>query len=240
MRFDPGVIVDNWRLFVEGALLTLQITSIALVGGLALGVVVALVALVPNRLIRALVGVYLAVLRGVPFILLLFLVHFGMPFTGYRLPALVNGVIALTLFASAYYAEIIRGAIVALPRGQYESARAIGMSSVQAMRHVIAPQVVRPIIPPATGMTLTMIKESSVISSITVAELTYQGLIVQGMTFAPFEVFVAVAGLYWLMTFCVARAASWLERRVGTAQATAVSRSALASRYLSFDRTRAA
>lgn len=129
--------------------------------------------------------------------------------------------------------------MLALPRGQFESARAVGMSPLQAMRHVIAPQILRALVPPSTNMTLTMIKESAVLSSITVAELTYQGLIVQGNTFAPFEVFAAVTLLYWAITMVVAGLAGLLERRVGLAQQEAVVRNPLAAQYLSFDRASA-
>jgi polar amino acid transport system permease protein len=103
------------------------------------------------------------------------------------------------------------------------------------MWHVIGPQVVRGLVPPSTNTTLSMMKESAVLSSITVAELTYQGLVVQGETFAPFEVFFAVAGLYWLMATAIAAGAGRLERRTGRVQAGAVRRSPIAARYLSLD-----
>jgi ABC-type amino acid transport system permease subunit len=140
------------------------------------------------------------------------------------------------MFASAYYAEVVRAAIQALPPGQYESARVIGMSPAQAMRNVIFPQILRALVPPSTNITLTMLKESAVLSSVTIPELSYQGLIVQGNTFAPFEVFAAVAGLYWLISIATAELARRLERRVGGREAASVTRNALAERYLSLDK----
>jgi His/Glu/Gln/Arg/opine family amino acid ABC transporter permease subunit len=236
MGFDVSVFTTYWPLFLQGALLTIQVCLAAFVVGFALGTVLALLALVPLRPLRFLIGAYLAVLRGIPFIIILFLVHYGLPFAGVRLPAVFTGTIALSLFASAYFAEIVRAAIVALPKGQFESARAIGMSPGQAMRYVVAPQILRPLVPPSTNMTLTMIKESSVLSSITVAELTYQGLVVQGNTFAPFEVFAVVAGAYWLISIAVARAATLLERKAGGAQSKTVTRNSLADSFLSLER----
>lgn len=238
MRLDPAVVLDNWPLFLEGAGLTARLCATAFVGGLALAAVVAALSFTPVLAVRLLVMAYLAVLRGVPFIILMFLVHFGMPFFGVRLPALMTGAIALTLFASAYYAEVLRATALSLPKGQWDSARAIGMSPLQAGRHVIAPQMLTPAIPPLTSYTMTMIKESSVLSAITVGELTYQGLIVQGNTFAPFEVFFAVAGLYWAMTATVGWAAGALERRLAEAAPQGAAGDRLAARYLSLDAAR--
>jgi polar amino acid transport system permease protein len=233
MHFDPTVLVDYWPLLLQGAWLTLQVAAAALVIGYVAGIAVALIALMPGWLPRFVTGIYVEILRNIPFIIILFVVYYGLPFWGIRLPATLVGTVALALFASAYYAEIVRAAILALPRGQFESARAIGMSPMSAMWHVVAPQILRTLVPPSTNMTLTMMKESSVLSSITVPELTYQSLVVQGNTFAPFEVFAAVASIYWLIAAVIAEASRRLERRVGAAQADGGSRNRIADRYLS-------
>lgn len=233
MNLDPAVILDNWPALLQGALLTLRISAIAFVGGLLLASAVCVLGFAGGAAARGFIAVYLAILRGVPFLVLLFLVHFGLPFAGFRMPALFTGTLALTLYASAYFTEILRAAVLALPRGQWDSARAIGMSPARAGWHIIAPQVLRPSIPPLVNSTITMIKESSVISAITVGELTYQGLVVQGRTFAPFEVFFAVAGIYWVMTFAFSQLAAWLERRLQVAQGIDERPSGVAARYLS-------
>jgi His/Glu/Gln/Arg/opine family amino acid ABC transporter permease subunit len=235
MTLDPAVVLDNWPLFLQGALLTLRIAAIAFVGGLVLASALTALWFTGWGPVRALIGLYLAILRGVPFIVLLFLVHFGMPFAGIRISAFFNGTLALTLYASAYYMEVIRATVLGLPRGQWDSARAIGMSPFEATRHVIAPQILRPAIPPIVNVTITMIKESSVISAITVGELTYQGLVVQGRTFAPFEVFFAVAGIYWFVTFAFSRLALRLERALGSAQGIEARPTGLSARYLSLE-----
>ncbi|RXT51458.1 amino acid ABC transporter permease [Bradyrhizobium betae] len=233
MHFDPAVLVDYWPLLLQGAWLTLQVSAAAFVMGYVAGIAVALIALVPGWLPRLVTGLYVETLRNIPFIIILFVVYYGLPFSGIRLPAVLVGTVALALFASAYYAEIVRAAILALPRGQFESARAIGMSPMSAMRHVVAPQILRTLVPPSTNMTLTMMKESAVLSSITVPELTYQSLVVQGNTFATFEVFAAVASIYWLIAVVIAEASRRLERSVGAVQAEATSRNRIADRYLS-------
>lgn len=239
MHFDPSVLVDYWPLLLQGAWLTLQVSVAALLMGYVAGIAVALIALVPGWLPGLVTGFYVETLRNIPFIIILFVVYYGLPFCGIRLPATLVGTAALALFASAYYAEIVRAAVLALPRGQFESARAIGMSPMSAMWHVVAPQILRALVPPSTNMTLTMMKESAVLSSITVPELTYQSLVVQGNTFAPFEVFAAVASIYWLIAAIIAEASRRLERRVGAVQANGVSRNRIADRYLSLVARRA-
>jgi His/Glu/Gln/Arg/opine family amino acid ABC transporter permease subunit len=236
MVFDPSILIPYLPLLAAGTWLTVKISVMAFFLGYAVGIVLALVALIPHWVPRLVVSVYVAILRGIPFIIVVFLVYYGLPFSGVRLPAYVTGTVALGLFASAYYAEIVRAAIVALSPGQFESARAVGMSPLQAMRHVIAPQILRALVPPSTNMTLTMIKESSVLSSITVADLTYQSLVIQGNTFAPFESFAAVTLIYWAMTAIVAWAFARSERRLGRIEAENVGRSALVASFLSFDR----
>lgn len=235
MQIDFNVLYQYWPILLQGAGLTVKITLIAFVIGYLLGIAVALLSLAPLRAVSVLVGVYIECLRSAPFIIFLFVVYYGLPFTGLRLPAEAVGTVTLALYASAYYGEILRAGIMALPRGQFESARAIGMSPAQAMRHIIAPQVLRAVVPPSTNMTLTMMKESAVLSSITVPELTYQGLVVQGATFAPFEVFLAITALYWLIAVVIAEAARRVERGGEQTSREAIERSAIARRYLSLD-----
>ena len=135
-----------------------------------------------------------------------------MPFYGLRLSAEYVGIFALAAFGSAYFAEIIRAGIDAIPKGQLESARAIGMTDWQSMKNIILPQTVKIVIPPLTNQTLTLIKESAILSTITVHELTMTGLMVQGETFRPFEVFIMVALLYWALNETIASIMRRIEK----------------------------
>ncbi|ANT63095.1 ABC transporter permease (plasmid) [Salipiger sp. CCB-MM3] len=234
MSLDPSVIIDNLPLFMEGAGMTLRITAIAFVVGMTIGGFASLAALSRFAPLRWICSTYIAVMRGIPFIVLLFLIHYGLPAAGIRFPAIVNGTAALSLFAGAYYTEIIRACVQALPKGQWESARAIGMSPAAAAKDVIIPQILAPMVPPVVNCTMTMIKESSVISTITVAELTFSGLVVQGETFAPFEVFIAVALIYWAITAAFAFGATMFERRLAGASRNRLM-TPLVSRYLVLD-----
>ena len=124
------------------------------------------------------------------------------------------GILALAAFGSAYFAEIIRAGIDAIPKGQLESARAIGMTDWQSMKNIILPQTVSIVLPPLTNQTLTLIKESAILSTITVHELTMTGLMVQGETFRPFEVFIMVALLYWALNETIATIMRRFEKKL--------------------------
>ena len=143
-----------------------------------------------------------------------FLLFYVLPFYGIRIPANIVGIIGLALFGSVYYAEIIRAGIDAIPRGQLESARSPAMSYWQSMTNIVLPQTMRIILPPIGNQTLSLVKESSILSTITVQELTMSALIVQGQTFRPFEVFIVITLLYWGVNELIATGLRIYERRL--------------------------
>ena len=143
-----------------------------------------------------------------------FLLFYVLPFYGIRIPANIVGIIGLALFGSVYYAEIIRAGIDAIPRGQLESAKSTGMSYWQSMTNIVLPQTMRIILPPIGNQTLSLVKESSILSTITVQELTMSALIVQGQTFRPFEVFIVITLLYWGVNELIATGLRIYERRL--------------------------
>jgi His/Glu/Gln/Arg/opine family amino acid ABC transporter permease subunit len=234
--FDFSLITQYADLLLAGAATTAFIVIVTFMLGFSFGTVLALLSFLPGAVPRLALSAYSIVLRSVPFIIFLFIVYYGLPFSGIRLPAVSVGIIALTLYNSAYYAEIIRGAILALPRGQFESARAVGMSRGQAFWHVVVPQILHSLVPPSTNMTLTLIKESSILSTITIGELTYQGMIMQGNTYAPLECFAAVSCIYWALCSAVAWLARRVEKRAGVTRQAAVMRNPIVASFLSFDR----
>lgn len=236
MTFDLFAALKFWPEFLAGLWITLGVSAAAAVLGLILAGILTVVSLNGGLLGRGLTGVWLVVMRGAPFIALVYSIHFLLPATGWRAPPIISGLIALTAFCSAYYTEVIRATINSLPPGQWESARAIGMSRFTAARVVIVPQLWRPALPSLLGNTITMMKESSVLSVLTVSELTYRGLIVQGHTFAPFEVFVITAVLYWLITLSLLGLARIWERRCLTPAGESQSLSPIAARYLTLRR----
>jgi polar amino acid transport system permease protein len=236
--FDISVITNNWPYFARGIGVTVLVTTSAAILGFCIAFIIALLRTSAFPPLRIAAAAYLEVLRNIPFIILLFIFFYGLPFAGIRIPERLAGMVALAMFVSAYYGEILRGAMAAVPHGQVEAARAMGFSHAQILRDIIVPQMWKFALPPMAGTTTMAVKESSVLSTITVAELTYQGLIVQGMTFAPFEVFLAVAGLYWIYTALLSWGFRRVERSIGSPEMAAVFRSPIARKYLSLDHRR--
>jgi polar amino acid transport system permease protein len=188
------------------------VSAAALAAGLALGLILALARLARSRMARASALALVELVRNVPFIVLLFLIFFGLPPLGVQIPAYAVGIIALGLYAAAYYAEIYRGAIQSVPAGQWEAALALGLSRRRILFHIVLPQMLRYFIPPATNQAVMLLKESAVLSTITVVDLTMAGQIVQSTTFRPVEVYVIVSLLYWALTETTARIGAFCER----------------------------
>lgn len=198
------IFFDYAPILLIGFWLTIKIVVCAIALGIPLGLFLGLGRRSNFVIISFLSTSFIELFRNTPFIIQVFLFYYVLPFYGLRLSAEYIGVFALAAFGSVYFAEIIRAGIDAVPKGQLESARAIGMTDWQAMRNVILPQTLSIVIPPLTNQTLSLIKESSILSTITVHELTMTGLMVQGETFRPFEVFIMVALLYWALNETIA------------------------------------
>jgi His/Glu/Gln/Arg/opine family amino acid ABC transporter permease subunit len=211
MSFDFSIFVTYWPLILRGLLLTIAASILGLLLSLIFATLVVLARLARNRMAVYAALSFVEVMRDLPFMVVLFLLFYLPPAVGLRWPAFAIGVITLGLYAAAYFSEIMRGAINSVPRGQMDSALALGMSRIQALRHVIVPQMMGYFLPPATNQAVTVVKESSILSTITVAELTMAGEVIQGYTYSPIEVFAVVSLLYWLMCTGVSRLGRKLE-----------------------------
>jgi His/Glu/Gln/Arg/opine family amino acid ABC transporter permease subunit len=200
MTFDYMAIWDNRDILIDGVLTTLLVSTIAIPIGICIGVVICMMRISGNRMLRWSSIVYIEFLRNIPFLILIFLVFYALPFYGLRLSGLTTGFICLSIYGGAYFAEIFRGGIQSVSKGQFDASKALGLKYGFYMRRVIFPQLYQYIIPPGTNIALTMIKESSLLSMITVAELTYAAHDVNGRTFTPVETFATIALLYWLIS----------------------------------------
>jgi polar amino acid transport system permease protein len=198
----PGILA-------EGLWLTLQISAVSLACALVLGLVTGLGRVAANPAARNLAATYVELIRGTPLLVQIFIMYFFVG-TVLDLSAFVAGVAALSVFTGAYVAEIMRAGIEAVPKGQMEAARSLGMTYVQAMRHVVLPQAIRKALPPLAGQFINLIKDSSLVSVMALTDLTKAGREVVSSTFAPFEVWFTVAALYLVLT----GALSWLVRRL--------------------------
>jgi glutamine transport system permease protein len=164
-------------------------------------------------------NVYVDFIRGTPLLVQIFLVYFALPaLIGHRVDAFFAAISACSINSGAYVAEIFRGGIQSIDKGQMEAGRSLGMTWWQTMRFIILPQAFKRIIPPLGNEFIAMLKDSSLVSVIGFEELTRRGQLIIARTYASFEIWLAVALIYLLMTFAVARLVSRLERRYDTSR----------------------
>ena len=214
MSLDLTVVINNWELFARGIATTLFLCGIALPAGFVLGACVAWGQMRFGRAVALAALAYIEVVRNVPFLILVFLLFFAMPFLGLRLGPFVTSIVALTAYASAYSAEILRGGLQSISKTQIEGGYALGLRYGQIFRKILLPQIVGYILPAATNLAITLVKESAVLSVITVTEITYMAQNVIGKTFAPVEVFAFIAMIYWTLSAALAALSRFVERRL--------------------------
>lgn len=196
-----------------GLWITLEISAWSLVFALALGLVAGLGRVSSNPAAFGLATTYVEIIRGTPLLVQIFIFYFFIG-TVLELSPFAAGVAALAVFTGAYVAEIVRAGIEAVPRGQMEAARSLGMSYAQAMRHVILPQALRKTLPPLAGQFINLVKDSSLVSIIAITDLSKAGREIVSTTFSPFEVWFTVALMYLALTGSLSLLVRRLERRL--------------------------
>ncbi|MEP0961701.1 MAG: amino acid ABC transporter permease [Roseobacter sp.] len=216
MKFDFGAIWENRDILIDGVFNTLLISVIAIPTGILIGVVVCLLRISKPRLLRWPAILYIELMRNIPLLILIFMMFYALPFYGVRLPGLTTGFICLSIYGGAYFAEVFRGGVEAVSKGQFDAAKALGLRYGFYMRRVIFPQLSTYVFPPGTNIALTMIKESSLLSMITVAELTYAAHDINGRTFTPVETFATIAVIYWIICALFLKFTQVLQSRVDT------------------------
>jgi polar amino acid transport system permease protein len=199
--------------FIEASYTVFAITVVTIVVSWICGLAAALAQRSKFKAIRVVAGFYIWFVRGTPTLIQVFIIYFGLPQFGLRLSPFAAGVIALGINSGAYVAEIVRGGLTAIPRGQTESALALGFSPAETMRTIILPQVFRIILPSITNEAISTLKNTSLLSTITVVELTLYAQTLIASTFRPFVFYIAVAVIYLVLTTILTTLASWLERR---------------------------
>lgn len=199
--------------FWNGWLLTLGISLLALIGSTLIGVIAALAKRSKILVIRYTSTIYIEFVRGTPFLVLILLLWFGMPQITQQASRLFIGVLALSLFAGAYIAEMVRAGIESVGVSQRESARAIGLTSFQTYRFVIFPQALRHILPPLAGQFASLIKDSSLLFVIGLPEVTYAAQQINSATYSTLESFLPLALAYLVLTLPISLASTALEKR---------------------------
>jgi polar amino acid transport system permease protein len=212
---DALGFVFQWRLgpLTKGLWTTLWLSFFSGILGLVLGLVAGLSRISKNPTLRGLAVMYVELIRGTPLLVQIFIFYFFIG-TVLDLDRIVAGVLALSIFAGAYVAEIVRAGIQSIPRGQMEAARSLGMNLPQAMRYIILPQAFKRILPPLAGQFISLIKDSSLVSVIAITDLTKSGREVITTTFAVFEIWLTVAAMYLLITSLLSQVILWMERRL--------------------------
>ena len=216
MFFDWGVIAYAAPLLAHGVVMTLQVSIVAGILGLAIGLLTGLASLSGIRAIEILVRAYVDFVRGTPLLIQIFLVFFALPVVGLRLPEYWAGVAALAINSGAYIAEVVRGAVGSVEKGQSEAALSIGMVRRQVLWWVLMPQAWRPMVPSLTNDLITLTKNSSLLSVISVYELTRAGQAIISTHFAPFEIYLLLAIYYYLLIAALTWASRRLERSLPT------------------------
>ncbi len=204
------LVLHSLPFLLKGAGYTIEISLGAMLFGLALGLLVALMRLSPLRLLAAPARVYVSFIRGTPLLVQLFLIYYGLAQFGLRLDPIPAALIGFSLNMGGYTSEILRGAIASIDRGQWEAAFCIGMTPAQAMRRIILPQAARVALPPLGNSFISLVKDTSLAATIQVPELFRQAQLITARTFQIFTMYIAAAAIYWVLS----SALSWLQTRL--------------------------
>lgn len=205
-------------LFIISALrFTLALAGIAFAGGALLGAIVLVLRVVPLASLNWLAVGYIGLLQGTPLLGQLFMFYFGLSIVGFDVSPWFAAALALSIYASAFFGEIWRGSVQAVPRTQWEASAALGLTFAQQLRWVIVPQALRLTIPPTVGFSVQLVKNTSLASAIGFVELTRAGQILNNATFSPLQVYLTVAAFYFVICFSMSRLSLRLERRLHVA-----------------------
>jgi len=202
-------------LILTGLGVTIAYTIGTILLGLLVGLVTGLLRLSRNPMITAPIVVYVEIFRCTPLLVQIVWFYYALPVVlGIDIPANIAATLVLSLYTGAFYSEIIRGGVASIERGQWDAARAIGMRRIQVMRYVVLLQAFKRMIPPFMNQSVIQLKNTSLVSTIAVTDLLYQGTIITAATYRPLEVYTMVAVIYFLVLFPLTLTAQQVERRL--------------------------
>jgi His/Glu/Gln/Arg/opine family amino acid ABC transporter permease subunit len=215
-----GVLLEVFPLLLRGIAITIQTTLLALTAAVFLGLFTCLIGLSPFKLLQGISKVYILVIRGTPLLVQTFFIYFGIPQLiqslglNFRLSPFTAGIITLSLNAGAYISEIFRGGIQAVDHGQMEAARSLGLSYPRAMFKVILPQAIRISIPALVNQFIISLKDTSIISIISLAEIVYEAKIYIGRTMQSFATWTIVGVIYFIIITILSQISHYIEKRL--------------------------
>jgi len=206
--FNWGVLVNSFPLLVSGLRITLLLGVVAIVAGLVLGLIVALIRIYGVKPASIVAKIYIDIFRSIPILVLLIVVYYALPFVGLRLSPFMSAALALTLVSGAYTAEIFRAGIEAVPRGQFEASQALGLSYRHMMANVVLPQAIRIVIPPLTNNCINVMKDTALASVVAMPDLLKQATQAQALEANPTPLIVAALmyiAILWPLVYMVSR-----------------------------------
>jgi His/Glu/Gln/Arg/opine family amino acid ABC transporter permease subunit len=206
-------LLASWPLLIKGIGMTLFLAAGATVLATALGLVLAGIQLVAWRLLRWLVELYLYVIRGVPLLVMLFAMYYALPYAGIQIDPITGGIAVIGTYFGAFMTEVFRGAVLSVPKGQWEAGRAIGMRTPLILRDVVLAQALRVAGPPYINTLIMVVKATSLVSVIGLAEITFVGRQIVERTLEPFIVFGFVALVYFVICYALSRLGRRFEAR---------------------------
>jgi His/Glu/Gln/Arg/opine family amino acid ABC transporter permease subunit len=207
-------VMQFFSLFLQGTVVTVQVTICGLLLGLVLGVVAALMNISKLPVLPWIARLYTWAIRGTPLLVQILIIYAGLPQLGINMNAFVSGVLALGINAGAYIAEIVRAGILSIDPGQMEAAESLGMRYGLAMRRIIFPQAYRRLLPPLVNEFVALLKDSSLVSTMALTELLRVGQQVSAATFKPMQTYITVGLFYLMMTSIIVFISSRIERRL--------------------------
>ncbi len=218
-QFEPAVVIETIPMLMRGLKLTFQITLGGLFFGFLLGSAAGLMKLSRHFLVRMLAGAYIESIRGTPMLVQAMFLYYGVPMAvGIRISPITAGIIIIAVNSGAYTAEIVRGAVQSINRGQMEAGRSIGLTHSQTMLYIIWPQALKRMIPPLGNQFIISLKDTSLLMVIGVGELMRTGQEITAVNFRAFEVYMAVALVYLVMTLSISNAMKFYEKRLSSSK----------------------
>ena len=214
MAFYFGQLVEIFPFFLKGLWMTSKIAFISLVSCTLIGFILGIFRTSNSIILKRLVGVYVAFVRGTPFVVQIFIIFFIFPEWGIQLEAFPAALLAMAIMGSAFICEIVAGGIAAIPQGQWEAAASSGLTRFQQLRLVIIPQAMKIILPPLVGQYVLLIKDTSVVSVIGVMDLTRVGWVTVVRIPEGLMVFSLVGALYFMISYPLILLSNYLERRM--------------------------
>ena len=207
------VVVDNFGLLMRGLAVTLQLSALIILFGTIIGLFGGIGLLYGPGWVRAILRIYVDIIRGTPLLVVIFLIFYGLPALNVEIDGFQAAVVAFSLFAGAHISEIIRGGVSSVPRGQTDAAKALGLTFWPSMAWVVLPQALPVLLPPWVNTAVEMVKGSSLVVLVSVSDLMFQTVKIAERTGNPMPLYLTAAAIYVVINLTISRFGVWLERR---------------------------